>query len=619
MVLAAGLVVVLVFSWVYELTAEGVRRESEVPREQSVTVHTARRLDHITIALVVLALGVFAADRLGLGTRDTPVTGATTVAAEKGSEKGSEAFSGGDTPVPATASVPENDSDPFSFSSATVEAAKSVAVLPFVNMSSDPEQTYFSDGISEELLNALVKLPGLKVAGRTSSFAFRDKTDDLRAIGKALNVNHILEGSVRKQGMRVRITAQLIKADDGFHVWSESYDREVTDIFALQDEITREIVRALEVELGQQPAPKSVPTASIEAYSVYLRARQKLALRGVDGLAEARDLFEQAVALDPDYAPAHSGLARAAELYFLYRSDYGLINASPADIAGNIQTVRRAAQRALALDPGNAEAWSVLGHLEVTFQGDWDDAGRGHDRALALRPNDPEILNFAGDYQYWVQDPRARATESRAAALDPMLAVNHHDLALLLAARGEYTAALASAGQAEALGFYERSPGLRTVTFVSALIGLRRYDDARAIVDKVAADPRVARGAILAAQIQIAAAQGDAPAIERLLAEFLPLVSAGEVSASVAAMALIWAGRLDEAVPWVERATQPGNFWVMLDPLYFVLPERLPDHAGLRAALDRPDLDKLFEIRRRNLAVQSGVPPAAGSGTATRP
>lgn len=580
LLLAVGFLGVVVFSWIYELTPEGIKRESEVDRSQSITGHTARKLDIVVIVLLAMSIGLFVYGRYS--PREAPP--APVVAA-----------------VPDAAPAPGPAAPPVS-----VDASKSVAVLPFVNMSSDPEQTYFSDGISEELLNALVKLPGLKVAGRTSSFAFRDKADDLRAIGKALNVNHILEGSVRKQGMRVRITAQLIQAEDGFHLWSETYDREVTDIFALQDEITRQIVKALEVELGQAHA--AAPTASIDAYSVYLKARQKLALRGAENLDEARALFQQAIELDPGYAPSYSGLARATELYWLYQSDYGYSRRTALDVTSTIGAVRAAAHSALGLDPDNAEAWSVLGHLEVTFQGDWIEAGRGHERALALRPNDPEILNFAGDYYYWVQDPRALETEGRAAALDPMLSVNAHDLALALATHGDYAQALASAERAEALGFYAGSPSLRSVTFVPALIGLRRYDEARAVVERMAANPRTTRGLVLATRIQIAAAEGDQAAVERLLAEFRRR-EAPEDSASLNALALIWAGKFDEAAPYLAKATKPGEFWVVLDPIYFALPERLPDHAGLRAAVDRPELHKLFEIRRRNLALTAEAKP----------
>jgi len=258
--LALGLVGVVGFSWAYELTPEGLKRESEVDRTQSVTHVTAKKLDIAVIVLLVLAFGLFVFDRLS-----------PEVATQRPSVA-DQSVAPGAVPV----ATPE-----------ATTAQKSIAVLPFVNMSSDAEQVYFSDGLSEELLNGLVKVPGLKVSGRTSSFAFRDKQDDLRAIGKALGVGHILEGSVRKQGMRVRITAQLIKADDGFHLWSETYDRDVGDIFALQDEITTAIIDVLKVKLGTAETP-STPVADLDAYNLYLQARQKLALRGVDNIKAAR-------------------------------------------------------------------------------------------------------------------------------------------------------------------------------------------------------------------------------------------------------------------------------------------------------------------------------------------
>lgn len=578
--LAVGFVGVVVFSWIYELTPEGIKRESEVDRSRSITGHTARKLDIAVIVLLALSIGLFVYDRVA------PRAG------EKG-EKGSESFSGAEAVATTGASSPENDSDPFS-------AAKSVAVLPFVNMSSDPEQTYFSDGISEELLNALVKLPGLKVAGRTSSFAFRDKTDDLRAIGKALNVNHILEGSVRKQGMRVRITAQLIQAEDGFHVWSETYDREIGDIFALQDEITRQIVEALEVKLGQAPAP--TPRVSTDAYGLYLRARQQMALRGVAGLGEARKLFGQSVALDPGYAPAHAGLARSTELEWTYTLFLGREAQALGTTADVIRRVRAAADAALALDPRNAEAWSTLGHLTTNAEGDWAAAGEAHDRALALSPNDAEVLNFAGDYQFWVQDPRAFETESRALALDPLLAVNHHDLSLVMLARRDYQAVLDLSAKADALGFYARSPELRTMGSIPALVALRRFEEARAQADLMERDAKRPLALATVARIQIAAAEGDRATVDAQVAQLLAYARTGTASPAVTAIGLIKAGRQAEAATWVDRSLDLGDRILLSDPNFILLPENLDDPT-LRAAIDKPPLDTLFEIRRRNLAL----------------
>jgi TolB-like protein/Flp pilus assembly protein TadD len=573
--LAVGFVGVVVFSWIYELTPEGLKRESEIDRTQSITAHTARKLDIAVIVLLAIAIGLFVFDRYAPRPEAPAPTAATTTA-------------------PAPEAAPAADAS----------GSRSIAVLPFVNMSSDPEQTYFSDGIAEELLNALVKLPGLKVAGRTSSFAFRDKAHDLRAIGKALDVNHILEGSVRKQGTRIRITAQLVKAEDGFHLWSETYERDVSDIFALQDEITARIVDALQVTLGQAPAP--TPTASAEAYALYLRARQQLALRGVESLGRARTLFQESIAIDPKYAPAHAGLARAAALRWSYGQGYGLASGVAAQGAREavLREVHEAAQAALALDPANAEAWSELGHLAMTVEGDWSGAARAHERALLLSPNDPEVVNFAGDYLNWVGDPRALDTERRAVALDPMQAANHHDLALVLVRRGDHAAALESAAEAQALGFYERAPELAGDTLLPAYIGLGRFDEARALMARIESNPRASRVVVLSGHIWIAVAAGDTKSSGALLAELRELAQAGKAHPSSVAANLLRAGLPAEAAPWLERALASGDFW-FADPLVCLVPERLPAEPALQAALDHPLLNPLFEIRRRHL----GLPP----------
>jgi TolB-like protein len=591
LLLAVGFVGVVVFSWIYELTPEGIKRESEVDRSQSITGHTARRLDMVVIALLALSIGLFVYGRYAPRATVAVPEAATSTSSDTGAA------------APAGTSSPQSVPDTVSAASEIGTKGKSVAVLPFVNMSSDPEQTYFSDGISEELLNALVKLPGLKVAGRTSSFAFRDKTDDLRAIGKALNVDHILEGSVRKQGKRVRITAQLIQAEDGFHLWSETYDREVTDIFALQDEITQQIVEALEVELGQAPAP--TPRVSTDAYALYLRARQQMALRGVASLGEARKLFEQSLALDQSFAPAHAGLARASALEWTYALYSRHDDQAVADV---IRRVRTAAEAALALDPRNAEAWSSLGHLATFVEGDSIAAGESHDRALALSPNDAEVVNFAGDHQTWVQDPRAFETESRAVALDPMQAANHVDLAQVLLLRGDYQGALDVDGKAEALGFYERAPDQRALGFIPALIGLRRFDEARAQADRMERDAKRPLAMATVGRIWIAAAEGDAAAVDAQVAQLLEYARTGTASAAVTAIGLIKAGREAEAVTWVDRALGLGDHVLLAEPRLMRLPEGLADPA-LRAALDKPPLSALYEVRRRNLALQSDANP----------
>ena len=223
MLLAAlGLPISIIFAWAFELTPEGLKKEKDVDRSESITQTTGRKLDFSIIGALVIAVAYFAIDKFTPSETDEQTQSAVAQQAEL--PKSSE---------PAT---PSTDAPELS-----------IAVLPFVNMSSDPEQEFFSDGISEELLNVLAQFPGLRVAARTSSFQFKGQNQDIGKIAESLNVAHVLEGSVRKSGTKLRITAQLIKADDGFHLWSETYDRELDDVFAIQDEIANAISAALKV------------------------------------------------------------------------------------------------------------------------------------------------------------------------------------------------------------------------------------------------------------------------------------------------------------------------------------------------------------------------------------
>jgi len=283
--LAMGFPFALIFSWIFELTPEGIRREHEIDRERSITHETGRKINLTIIVLLVLAIGGMIADRL------IPEQAATApgVAAE---------ISGA-----ATANAPKMPATPE-------ESELSIAVLPFVNMSGDPENEYFSDGLSEELLNTLVQIPELKVTGRTSSFAFKGQNVDLRQVGEQLNVANVLEGSVRKANNRVRITAQLVKTRDGYHLWSETFDRDLDDIFAIQADIAEKVAQALSLTLLSEGKQAAGGTHNAEAYEAYLRG-QHIFLGSPDdpvALEAARLLFEQAIALDPAYIAPWYGM-----------------------------------------------------------------------------------------------------------------------------------------------------------------------------------------------------------------------------------------------------------------------------------------------------------------------
>ena len=255
-------------------------------------------------------------------------------------------------------------------------AKRSIAVLPFANWSSDPENEFFSDGVSEELINLLTKLPQLQVSARTSSFAFKNKEVNVRTIARELGVKTVLEGSVRRAGKRIRITAQLIDADSGFHMWSETFDRELEDIFAVQDEIARSIVDALEITLSpkEERVIDQVPTTDIKAYDCYLRGRLYFHdQRG--GVKPALKMFLQAIEIDPAYALAHAGLADAcALLYWWYERD-----------EVHLERAEAASHRALELDPELAEAHAARAHV-LALRNHYDEAYKEFETAIRLDP-----------------------------------------------------------------------------------------------------------------------------------------------------------------------------------------------------------------------------------------
>jgi len=330
LLLVIGFPVALFFAWAFELTPEGIKKEKNVDRSQSITHQTGRKLDFMIIGVMAVALAYFAYDKLVLSNaRDAALVEAITQAM---------------TEKPATEGVP-------------AQVDKSIAVLPFVNMSSDKEQEYFSDGISEEILNALAKVKGLQVTGRTSSFAFKGRDQDLREIGKALGVNHILEGSVRKSGNTVRITAQLIRVDSGFHLWSGAYDRELDDVFAIQDEIANNILQQLKVILlGEEATVITAARTNTQAYDLYLLAKQRMYERTGPTIEDAAELLDRAIAIDPDYAPAYAQRGIATLLLSEDVGAYGNIPRKQADAQGKIYL-----DKALQLDPELAEAWAGLG------------------------------------------------------------------------------------------------------------------------------------------------------------------------------------------------------------------------------------------------------------------
>ncbi len=431
--LAAGFVAALVFSWVFELTPQGLRRDSEVAPAQSIAPLTARRMDRTIIVVLALALGYFAVDKFVLG----PARVATATVATPSTPGGAPMPAGVDAATsmaPAAAPAERGRAD-----------GKSIAVLAFANMSADPDNEYFSDGVAEEILNALAKVDDLKVAGRTSSFYFKGRNEALASIGSTLGVAHVLEGSVRKQGERLRISAKLLRVSDGVEMWSDTFDGTDADIFALQESIAQQVSSQLKVALEADPDTALVDTGTRNpvAYALFLRASDIFTRRASSEFLNAIKLLEEAVALDPNFARAWSKLGALHAL----TPDYLNIDNSIAEKAATTS-----ARRALALQPNLAEPHAVLGQTHTQALR-FKEARAEYEQALAIDANDLTAnlwsaidLGNAG-YQ--------RAKAARLALLlelDPLLpnALNHY--ADVLSSKGDLDGARRSLERARELG-----------------------------------------------------------------------------------------------------------------------------------------------------------------------
>jgi len=399
--LAIGFPIALIFSWAFEVTPEGVKKTEEVDKSKSLTHGTGQRINKFIIGALVLALGFIAYDKLV---------------------------------VEDTSGVDDARA-----------GATSIAVLPFVNMSSDPEQEYFGDGITEELLNTLVRVKGLNVAARTSSFSFKGKNMDVRDIGAELGVEVIVEGSVRRAGDDLRITAQLIRVSDGIHLWSQTYDRKYENVFAIQEEIAFAIADAVQVPLGLgEGALVFSRMQNMEAYDQYLKARRLIRSRG-DGLAEAIFILREVVAEEPNYAPAWAAMANALTTLTSYFAEFDGKPIVPAEIYSQAEL---AALKAVTLDPNLAAAHHAYGN-SLRDRGAYVEAEDQFKIAYALDPNSIEILeDFTEFYSAVLYFDKGLELAEKAYALEP-------NSLLALAFYGD---ALARVGRfAEAVAMHERA------------------------------------------------------------------------------------------------------------------------------------------------------------------
>jgi adenylate cyclase len=375
LVLAIGFILAVFFSWVYEITPEGIRREKDVEQSASITHTTGRKLDLAIVGLLSLAVIIFAIDTFVGPEPDAPPR-----AAEVG-------------PVAASHDGPIK-----------------IAVLPFVNMSDDADQEYFSDGLSEELLNLLARIPELRVTSRTSAFSFKDKDFTIAEVGEQLDVDHVLEGSVRRSGDTIRITAQLIDVATDVHEWSDTWDRKFEDVFVIQDEIAAHVVDALKLELLDDIP--TVDETTPEVYALVLEASFMARQGNAPSIRQAIALLEKAIEIDPNYSPAWSKLARHHYL------------GSARGVSERVDAARLASEaidKALSLNPKNVEAYLVRAQVALSYTYDLDRASSALEIAQELEPWNGEVHRSAAGLASITGDlQRSVGHIERAHELDPL-------------------------------------------------------------------------------------------------------------------------------------------------------------------------------------------------------
>jgi adenylate cyclase len=529
-VIIFGFPVALIFSWAFEITPEGIKLESEIEPSKSIKRRTGRKIVATTIALAVVAAGLFVYQlvRSKSAVMSRPVTQP-------------EARPG------------------FQSEAATVAPNKSIAVLPFVNLSADKGDEYLSDGMTEELLNVLTKVKGLRVPGRSASFAFKGKTEDniFRKVGEQLHVNAVLEGSVRKAGDKLRITAQLINVADGYHLWSETYDGDMKDILAMQSDVAQRVVRALQVQLGVEEARALTkkPTENAEAYRLYLLGRYHFAKFTRIGWTNAIHYFEQALQVDPNYALAYCGLA----------DTYGW--AGGQIVAGKEAWAKEKelALKALALDPNLAEAHLSLG---VAFFSalDLDASEKELERAVELNPN----LALAYDQYGWTYMAGGRfdeaiAKEKKALELDPLNILFNTDLGFFLSWARRYDEGIAQLHKTLEL---DANNPLARQTLGWCLHWKGKKAEAVVEFQKAAAldDLPWYKGSLGYAY----AASGDRAKAEQVLRDLDEMAKKQYVSPASRASVYLGLGDKARALDWIEKAYDDRDplLWWNADQLY---------------------------------------------------
>jgi len=503
-VLAVGFPIALSFAWIYEITPEGVKLEKEVDRSESITHITGRRMDFVVIAVLAAAVIVFAYDKWWLGPND------------------------GFRPPP-----------------------NSIAVLAFANMSPDADQEFFSDGISEELLSLLAKVPELQVISRTSAFSFKDKDVKLTDVARELNVAHILEGSIRWAGDRLRITAQLIDTQSDSHLWSETYDRTLDDIFVIQDEIAAAVVDKLKVTLlGAAPM---VDETDPQAYALYLQARFLSRQGTPENWERAIAMFEQVLAIDPGYAPAWDGMAHV----YTRQADNSL-----RPVEEGYALSAQATTQALALDPSYAPAHARLGWIAMHNQGDLAAAARHYQRALELDPTNTGIIFSAASLAESLgRLEQVIALEQYALIRDPLDPVAHNNHGDSYLSAGCFDEAIAAFRTALTL-----SPGYIGAQYRIG-VALLLKGEPEAALDAMQQEPFKAWRLIgLAMAHHALGQQTDSDAALAELIEHYEQDAAYNIAYVIA-----FRGETDRAFEWLDKAVvynDPGLAEIVNEPLF---------------------------------------------------
>ena len=525
-----GFPVALIFSWAFEITPEGIKLESEIEPNKSIKRGTGRKIIAVTIALAVVAAGLFVYQLVRSKSTITPRSASVQLRRDGQSE------------------------------AATAAPNKSIAVLPFVNMSADKNDEYLSDGMTEELINVLAKVPGLCVPGRTSCFAFKGKNeqDIFRKVGDELHVGTVLEGSVRKAGEKLRVTAQLINVSDGYHLWSKDYDGDVKDILNFQSNVAEQVVQALQVQLGTEAARalSKKPTENAEAYRLYLLGRYHFAKFTRAGWTNAIHYFEQALQIDPAYTLAYCGLA----------DTYGWAGGQTLPGREAWAKEMEFARKALALDPNLAEAHLSMGTALYSVLGP-HASKKELDRAVELNPN----LALAYDQYGWTFAEIGRfddaiAAEKKALELDPLNTFLNTNLAFFLYWARRYEEATAQIRKTLEL---DPNNAFAHSILGWCLIGKGNKTEARAEFQRATTLDDLPW--YVSSLGYACAVSGDRAKAEQILQDLEELSKQRYVSPANRAAVYLGLGEKEKALGWLEKAYEdrdPIFWWIDGDQLY---------------------------------------------------